>query len=70
MLLARGIAEGNEDAAAQGADNLMNYLESLYPESDDQRMGLQLLSSAEPNQRYSALALYNESIESECHADR
>ena len=28
MLLAQGIADGNEDAAAQGADNLMNYLES------------------------------------------
>ncbi|MBC3882124.1 GntR family transcriptional regulator [Undibacterium sp. LX40W] len=28
MLLAKGIADGNEEAAAQGADNLMNYLES------------------------------------------
>lgn len=28
MLLAKGIAEGNEEAAAQGADHLMNYLES------------------------------------------
>jgi DNA-binding GntR family transcriptional regulator len=28
LLLAKGIADGNEEAAAQGADNLMNYLES------------------------------------------
>ncbi|MBR7800074.1 GntR family transcriptional regulator [Undibacterium fentianense] len=28
MLLAQGIADGNEEAAANGADNLMNYLES------------------------------------------
>lgn len=28
MLLAQGIADGNEAAAAQGADNLMDYLES------------------------------------------
>lgn len=28
MLLAQGIADGNEEAAAKGADNLMDYLES------------------------------------------
>ncbi|MBC3807566.1 GntR family transcriptional regulator [Undibacterium seohonense] len=28
MLLAKGIAEGNEEEAARGADNLMDYLES------------------------------------------
>lgn len=28
MLLAQGIADGNEEAAARGADNLMDYLES------------------------------------------
>jgi DNA-binding GntR family transcriptional regulator len=28
MLLAQGIADGNEEAAANGAENLMNYLES------------------------------------------